>query len=115
MAYQITQKCISCDRCRPVCPTGAIQIQDNRYFINADLCNNCEGHYSVPQCRAACPANGGGCIPVFQDYWDWWFATYNRHLDRLKGTASEDYWERWSEVYSQKISALIHPAQATGA
>jgi DNA-binding transcriptional regulator YiaG len=36
-----------------VCPTGAIQIEDNEFWIDPALCNNCQG-YEEPQCVSIC-------------------------------------------------------------
>lgn len=107
MSYKITSQCISCDRCRSVCPTGAIKITtDNRYWIDSNLCTNCVGAYSVSQCLAYCPTQDG-CIPVPTDYWEWWFATHDRLIDKLTGTSQTDYWERWFNLYSQKLSEQL--------
>lgn len=58
MPYTIpNNSCVGCDNCRPQCPTGAIRIEDNEYWIDPALCNNCEGYYSEPQCVIACPTN----------------------------------------------------------
>lgn len=58
MPYTIpNNSCVGCDNCRPQCPTGAIRIEDNEYWIDPGLCNNCEGYYSEPQCVIACPTN----------------------------------------------------------
>ncbi len=56
MPYTIpNNSCVGCDNCRPQCPTGAIRIEDNEYWVDPGLCNNCEGYYSEPQCVIACP------------------------------------------------------------
>lgn len=61
MAYKISQQsqqsqqCIKCDTCRPICPTGAIQVGKEKYTIDSTLCNNCEGYYEEPQCVVRCP------------------------------------------------------------
>ncbi len=56
MPYTIPNtSCVGCDNCRPQCPTGAIKIENNKYWIDPSLCNNCEGFYSKPQCLAVCP------------------------------------------------------------
>ncbi|MDZ8067166.1 MAG: helix-turn-helix domain-containing protein [Nostoc sp. DedQUE08] len=56
MPYTIpNNSCVGCDNCRPQCPTGAIRIEDNEYWVDPGLCNNCEGFYSEPQCVIACP------------------------------------------------------------
>ncbi len=56
MPYTIpNNSCVGCDNCRPQCPTGAIKIENNEYWIDPSLCNNCEGYYSEPQCAVACP------------------------------------------------------------
>ncbi|WP_066377348.1 MULTISPECIES: helix-turn-helix domain-containing protein [unclassified Anabaena] len=56
MPYTIPNKsCVGCDNCRPQCPTGAIKIENNEYWIDPCLCNNCEGYYPEPKCVIACP------------------------------------------------------------
>lgn len=55
MAYTINENCVACDTCRPLCPTGAIQVEGDKYIIDADLCNGCTGYYDAPQCIIACP------------------------------------------------------------
>ncbi len=54
MAYNITNRCIGCDLCRPLCPAGAIKIENGQYWIDSTLCNNCEGYYPEPQCLLTC-------------------------------------------------------------
>jgi DNA-binding transcriptional regulator YiaG len=56
MSYSITNRCIQCDTCEPLCPTGAIQLKNDKYWIDPDLCDNCET-YSEPQCVTSCPVN----------------------------------------------------------
>ncbi|NET05836.1 MAG: helix-turn-helix domain-containing protein [Symploca sp. SIO2B6] len=55
MAYKISSSCVGCDTCLPKCPTGAIKLEDEKYSINPDLCNNCKGYYPEPQCVIHCP------------------------------------------------------------
>ncbi|MCV3214153.1 helix-turn-helix domain-containing protein [Plectonema radiosum NIES-515] len=56
MPYTIpNNSCVGCDNCRPQCPTGAIKIENDEYWIDPSLCNNCEGYYPEPQCVIACP------------------------------------------------------------
>lgn len=58
MPYTIpNNSCVGCDNCRPQCPTGAIKIENNEYWVDPGLCNNCEGYYPEPQCVIACPTN----------------------------------------------------------
>lgn len=58
MPYTIpNNSCVGCDNCRPQCPTGAIKIENNEYWIDPLLCNNCEGYYPEPKCVIACPTN----------------------------------------------------------
>jgi ferredoxin len=125
MTYTITNQCIACDRCLSACPTGAIQRYGQHYWINAERCNNCEGHYGIPQCWASCPTNEG-CVPFLSgitavaassiqsplsgeqdDYWDNWFATYNRLVSRLRVAKRAAVWEQWFDVYSQQLSNLL--------
>lgn len=60
MALKITEECINCDVCEPVCPNEAISAGDDIYIINPDLCTECIGHYDTPQCVDICPVD---CIP----------------------------------------------------
>ena len=54
MAYKISDRCIECDSCRPLCPTGAINVGEGQYEIDPELCDRCE-NYEEPQCVIACP------------------------------------------------------------
>lgn len=56
----ITEECINCDVCEPVCPNEAISAGDDIYIIDPDLCTECVGHYDTPQCVDICPVD---CIP----------------------------------------------------
>lgn len=60
MALKITEECINCDVCEPVCPNEAISAGDDIYVINPNLCTECVGHYDTPQCVDICPVD---CIP----------------------------------------------------
>ena len=60
MALFITDECINCDVCEPVCPNDAIYEGDDIYEINPDLCTECVGHFDEPQCVQICPID---CIP----------------------------------------------------
>lgn len=61
MALKITDECINCDVCEPVCPNGAISMGAEIYMIAADKCTECVGHFDEPQCRQICPVD---CIPL---------------------------------------------------
>lgn len=60
MALKITEECINCDVCEPVCPNLAIYMGAEIYEIDPDLCTECVGHFDVPQCQLYCPVD---CIP----------------------------------------------------
>ena len=64
MALYITDECINCDVCEPVCPNEAIYQGQEIYEINPDLCTECVGHFDVPQCVEVCPID---CIPLNPD------------------------------------------------
>jgi len=55
MALKITEACINCDVCEPVCPNKAIALGASIYEIAAQRCTECIGHYDVPQCVEVCP------------------------------------------------------------
>ncbi|OOS02468.1 4Fe-4S binding domain-containing protein [Moraxella cuniculi DSM 21768] len=65
MALKITEECINCDVCEPVCPNEAIFAGEDIYVINPDLCTECVGHYQTPQCVDICPVD---CIPKDPNY-----------------------------------------------
>lgn len=55
MALKITDQCINCDVCEPVCPNAAISLGVEIYEIAPSRCTECVGHYDVPQCVEVCP------------------------------------------------------------
>jgi ferredoxin len=61
MALMITEECINCDVCEPVCPNQAIFMGEEIYQIDPDLCTECVGHFDQPQCALLCPVE---CIPL---------------------------------------------------
>jgi ferredoxin len=61
MSLIITEECINCDVCEPECPNKAISQGTEIYEINPDLCTQCVGHYSEPQCQIVCPV---ACIDL---------------------------------------------------
>lgn len=65
MALKITELCINCDVCEPVCPNQAITQGIEIYEIDPALCTECVGHFDEPQCRAICPVD---CIPNDLDH-----------------------------------------------
>ncbi|WII95388.1 YfhL family 4Fe-4S dicluster ferredoxin [Moraxella haemolytica] len=67
MALKITQECINCDVCEPVCPNEAISAGDDIYVIDPNLCTECVGHFDTPQCVDICPVD---CIPKDLDHFE---------------------------------------------
>lgn len=55
MALKITDQCINCDVCEPVCPNQAIFQGETIYEINPQQCTECVGHFEEPQCQQVCP------------------------------------------------------------
>ncbi|EUJ11115.1 putative NADH:ubiquinone oxidoreductase, subunit RnfB [Methylophilaceae bacterium 11] len=64
MALMITDECINCDVCEPVCPNEAISQGPEIYVIHPQLCTECVGHFEQPQCVEVCPID---CIPLNPD------------------------------------------------
>ena len=118
MTYTITDQCIACENCLPHCPTGAIKQKENgKFAIDSNLCNDCVGYYGVAQCMAGCPTVNG-CTPTISslikstqtnsnNYWDNWFAIYDRLISRLKAKQETQYWQHWFNTYSQKLEQLV--------
>lgn len=65
MALKITDECINCDVCEPVCPNKAIYQGELIFEINPDLCTECVGHFDEPQCVVVCPVD---CIPLDEEH-----------------------------------------------
>lgn len=61
MALKITEACINCDVCEPVCPNQAIFQGIEIYQIDPARCTECVGHFDAPECVKICPVN---CIPL---------------------------------------------------
>lgn len=61
MSLYITDECINCDVCEPVCPNEAIYQGQEIYEIDTDLCTECVGHFDTAQCVDICPID---CIPL---------------------------------------------------
>lgn len=57
MALLITDECINCDVCEPVCPNKAIYQGKDIYEIDPHLCTECVGHFGEAQCVVICPVN----------------------------------------------------------
>lgn len=60
MPYTIPNNdCVGCDNCQPqmICPTGAIKKDNDGFWIDPSLCNNCEGFHPEPKCAVVCPAH----------------------------------------------------------
>lgn len=65
MALMITDECINCDVCEPVCPNNAISMGESIYEIDPHRCTECVGHHPEPQCQIVCPVE---CIPFNPDW-----------------------------------------------
>ncbi len=64
MSLIITDECIACDACREECPNEAIEEGDPIYLIDSDMCTECVGSFSEPQCIEVCPVD---CIILDPD------------------------------------------------
>lgn len=61
MSHAITNRCIRCNDCLPQCPTGAIKVEGEDYWIDPGLCDDCREH-PEPQCLTLCPV--GSPVPL---------------------------------------------------
>jgi ferredoxin len=69
MAMMITDECIDCGACLPVCPNEAINegvaTAVPVYWIDVERCTECVGAHDEPQCQEVCPVD---CIVENPDY-----------------------------------------------
>ena len=65
MSLKITDECINCDVCEPVCPNQAIFMGAEIYQIMPERCTECVGHFDEPQCALLCPVD---CIPKDENH-----------------------------------------------
>ncbi|MGA9341448.1 MAG: YfhL family 4Fe-4S dicluster ferredoxin [Rhodanobacteraceae bacterium] len=55
MSLKISDLCVNCDVCEPVCPNNAISMGEEFYRIAPEHCTECVGHHDAPQCVEVCP------------------------------------------------------------
>ena len=61
MWLKITELCVDCDVCDPVCPNQGVSLGVEIYEIALELYTQCVGHYDNAQCVKVCPCE---CIIV---------------------------------------------------
>ena len=54
MAYMISDSCLSCGACEPVCPNDAISDDETIFVIDPDRCTECVGESETSQCVEVC-------------------------------------------------------------
>lgn len=67
MALRITDLCVNCDVCEPVCPNQAIVQGPQIYEIHPERCTECVGHHEEPQCVVVCPVECIELHPAFPE------------------------------------------------
>ena len=63
MAFKISDECIACGACEPVCPNSAISEGDPVYVIDPNKCTECQGYYDEQQCASVCPVDACAADP----------------------------------------------------
>ncbi|MDQ7990433.1 MAG: 4Fe-4S binding protein [Candidatus Dactylopiibacterium sp.] len=58
MALAITEDCVRCWACLPLCPNEAISAGAAGFDIDPQRCTECVGDFAAPQCGEICPAEG---------------------------------------------------------
>ena len=82
MALMITDACINCDVCEPLCPNNAIFAGDEHYEIRPERCTECVGHFDAPQCVEVCPV---ACIPRHPGHNETRDGLYQKYLSLTSG------------------------------
>lgn len=57
MANIITDECVNCGACEPMCPSGGISPGDGIFVIDASRCSECVGFHHTQQCARVCPVD----------------------------------------------------------
>lgn len=55
MPLMVTDACILCGACEPVCPNKGIRKGKSVYVIDQDACTECVGFFDKQQCAVVCP------------------------------------------------------------
>ena len=61
MATMITEECINCGWCEPMCPGDGISKGEETYVIDPSRCTECVGYFKTMQCVRICPVDC--CVP----------------------------------------------------
>lgn len=59
--YEITDECVMCGACAPGCPVGAIELENDRYVVNAKSCIDCG------TCSVLCPTGAAHRTPYIRE------------------------------------------------
>lgn len=57
MAFLITDGCVNCALCVPVCPNNGIRMGEAVYVIDSAACTECVGFFNTQQCAVVCPVS----------------------------------------------------------
>lgn len=58
MAFEISETCVNCYACEPLCPNQAIYQAKPHFLIDSEKCTECIGDYMEAQCASICPIEG---------------------------------------------------------
>lgn len=86
MALKITEQCVNCDVCEPICPNTAISMGAVVYEIAPQRCTECVGHFDTPQCVEVCPVECIFVDPAHAETQDQLFAKYELLTSGLSTT-----------------------------
>lgn len=63
MANIITEDCVNCGACEPMCPSNGISRGADVYLIDPERCSECVGFYHTQQCARVCPVDASVLDP----------------------------------------------------
>jgi ferredoxin len=53
----ITERCVNCGACEPMCPGEGISKGEETFVIDRTRCTECVGFYHTQQCARVCPVD----------------------------------------------------------